>query len=101
VGPLPAQISVGVARASASLQTTLLTIANVVRFTQATRKTQEYISVSDITDWTFSKKAKLARRTHNQNRNRDYHHEGREEHEVKKLNCNNFPNPSCPSCASW
>jgi ABC-type nitrate/sulfonate/bicarbonate transport system substrate-binding protein len=33
------------------------TIANVVRFTQATRKTQEYISVSDITDWTFAKKA--------------------------------------------
>jgi hypothetical protein len=33
------------------------TIANVVRFTQATRKTQENISVSDITDWTFAKKA--------------------------------------------
>ena len=33
------------------------TIANVVRFTQATRKTQESISVSDITDWTFAKKA--------------------------------------------
>jgi ABC-type nitrate/sulfonate/bicarbonate transport system substrate-binding protein len=33
------------------------TIANVVRFTQATRKTQENISVADITDWTFAKKA--------------------------------------------
>jgi ABC-type nitrate/sulfonate/bicarbonate transport system substrate-binding protein len=33
------------------------TIANVVRFTQATRKTQENISVSDITDWTFAKRA--------------------------------------------
>jgi ABC-type nitrate/sulfonate/bicarbonate transport system substrate-binding protein len=33
------------------------TIANVVRFTQATRKTQENISVSDITDWSFAKKA--------------------------------------------
>jgi ABC-type nitrate/sulfonate/bicarbonate transport system substrate-binding protein len=33
------------------------TVANVVRFTQATRKTQENISVSDITDWTFAKKA--------------------------------------------
>jgi hypothetical protein len=33
------------------------TIANVVRFTQATRKNQEHISVSDITDWTFAKKA--------------------------------------------
>ena len=33
------------------------TIANVVRFTQATRKTQENIAVSDITDWTFAKKA--------------------------------------------
>ena len=33
------------------------TIANVVRFTQATRKTQESISVADITDWTFAKKA--------------------------------------------
>jgi ABC-type nitrate/sulfonate/bicarbonate transport system substrate-binding protein len=33
------------------------TIANVVRFAQATRKTQENISVSDITDWTFAKKA--------------------------------------------
>jgi ABC-type nitrate/sulfonate/bicarbonate transport system substrate-binding protein len=33
------------------------TIANVVRFTQATRKTQEHISVSDITDWTFAEKA--------------------------------------------
>jgi hypothetical protein len=33
------------------------TMANVVRFTQATRKTQENISVSDITDWTFAKKA--------------------------------------------
>ena len=33
------------------------TIANVVRFTQATRKTQENISLSDITDWTFAKKA--------------------------------------------
>jgi len=33
------------------------TIANVIRFTQATRKTQENISVSDITDWTFAKRA--------------------------------------------
>ena len=33
------------------------TIANVVRFTQATRKTQENISVAEITDWTFAKKA--------------------------------------------
>jgi hypothetical protein len=33
------------------------TIANVVRFTQATRKTQESISVADITDWTFAEKA--------------------------------------------
>jgi len=33
------------------------TIANVVRFTQATRKTQENTSVSDITDWSFAKKA--------------------------------------------
>ena len=33
------------------------TIANVVRFTQATRKTQENISVSDITDWIFAKRA--------------------------------------------
>jgi ABC-type nitrate/sulfonate/bicarbonate transport system substrate-binding protein len=33
------------------------TIANVVRFTQATRKTQANISVADITDWTFAKKA--------------------------------------------
>jgi ABC-type nitrate/sulfonate/bicarbonate transport system substrate-binding protein len=33
------------------------TIANVVRFTQATRKTQESIAVADITDWTFAKKA--------------------------------------------
>jgi NitT/TauT family transport system substrate-binding protein len=33
------------------------TIANVVRFTQATRQTQESISVADITDWTFAKKA--------------------------------------------
>jgi ABC-type nitrate/sulfonate/bicarbonate transport system substrate-binding protein len=33
------------------------TIANVVRFTQATRKTQESISMADITDWTFAKKA--------------------------------------------
>jgi ABC-type nitrate/sulfonate/bicarbonate transport system substrate-binding protein len=33
------------------------TIANVVRFTQATRKTQEHISVTDITDWTFAEKA--------------------------------------------
>jgi ABC-type nitrate/sulfonate/bicarbonate transport system substrate-binding protein len=33
------------------------TIANVVPFTQATRKTQESISVADLTDWTFAKKA--------------------------------------------
>jgi NitT/TauT family transport system substrate-binding protein len=33
------------------------TIGNVVRLTQATRKTQENISVSDITDWSFAKKA--------------------------------------------
>jgi hypothetical protein len=33
------------------------TIAKVVRFTKATRKTQEHISVSDITDWTFATKA--------------------------------------------
>jgi hypothetical protein len=33
------------------------TIANVVRFTQATRKSQESITVADITDWTFAKKA--------------------------------------------
>jgi hypothetical protein len=33
------------------------TIANVVRFTQATRKTQKSISVADITDWTFAEKA--------------------------------------------
>ena len=33
------------------------TIANVVRFTQATRKTQKSISVTDITDWTFAEKA--------------------------------------------
>jgi ABC-type nitrate/sulfonate/bicarbonate transport system substrate-binding protein len=33
------------------------TIANVVRFTQATRKTQEDISVSDITDGRSQKKA--------------------------------------------
>ncbi len=33
------------------------TIANVVLFAQATRKTQESISVSDITDWTFAKRA--------------------------------------------
>ena len=33
------------------------TINNVVRFTQATRKTQENISASDITDWAFAKRA--------------------------------------------
>jgi hypothetical protein len=33
------------------------TINNIVRFTQATRKTQENISVSEITDWSFAKKA--------------------------------------------
>lgn len=33
------------------------TINNVVRFIQATRKTQENVSVSDITDWTFARKA--------------------------------------------
>jgi hypothetical protein len=33
----------------------------------------------------------LARQSRNQNRNKHYHHEGREEHEVKKLKCNNFP----------
>jgi ABC-type nitrate/sulfonate/bicarbonate transport system substrate-binding protein len=33
------------------------TINNIVRFTQATRKTQENISVSDITDWSFARKA--------------------------------------------
>ena len=32
-----------------------------------------------------------ARRSRNQNRTKHYHHEGREEHEVKKLKCNNFP----------
>ena len=33
------------------------TIRNVIRFTQATRKTHDNVSVSDITDWTFAKKA--------------------------------------------
>jgi hypothetical protein len=36
---------------------------NVVRFTQATRKIQEHISVSDSTDWTFAKKAKRGTET--------------------------------------
>jgi NitT/TauT family transport system substrate-binding protein len=32
-------------------------IRNVVRFVQETRKTQENIAISDITDWSFAKKA--------------------------------------------
>jgi hypothetical protein len=32
-------------------------IRNVVRFVQETRKTQESITIADITDWSFAKKA--------------------------------------------
>jgi hypothetical protein len=39
------------------------TIANVVRFTQATRKTQKSISVTDITDWTFAEKSQRRTKT--------------------------------------
>ena len=32
-------------------------IQNVVRFVQETRKTQENIPITEITDWSFAKKA--------------------------------------------
>jgi ADP-glucose pyrophosphorylase len=32
-------------------------IRNVARFVQETRKTQENITIADITDWSFAKKA--------------------------------------------
>ena len=33
------------------------TIRNIIRFVQETRRTQENIAVSEITDWTFARKA--------------------------------------------